>query len=225
METDIYIAGGLTRKTAPVVQVLGLWSESQIAVGRLPGDLGASKLLYVHLQLPRHHTMRALVSLALLFAPLGAAAESWHSPMHSEVQTRLGALEVVKDKTGLSYYVDLNGQKVVGPDPDSYDAFLSNPIRVGDRELVVISQESGGIACPTTYVVLEISAHSRVSERFGNCNPAYKLTVVGNKLQIAMPRYFAHPDDLTASERRRIKGTIDTYLWINGTIAEHKGKG
>jgi len=161
--------------------------------------------------------MRLALSLTLFLTLSAHAADKWQDLPNTEVKTGQGLLVVERDFKNFTYTVTLGGRTIQGFDQDSSDASFSNLIHVGAHELVVVAQHSGGIACPTTYVVLQLSAPPRLSKPFGNCNPALKIVPGPRSLKILMPRYAAHTDILSAAEQRQLS-KVDVYVWSNGLV-------
>jgi hypothetical protein len=162
--------------------------------------------------------MRLPLVHLLLIASAGLGDDVWNDLPNSIVQTSKGPLVVDRAPAGAGYNVRLAGKNVEGLDADGASASLSDLIRAGSHELVVIAVYSGGTACPAQYAVLEISPSPHVSERFGTCNPAVRLTPGKGSLTISMPGYFANPEVLSDSERRKIAARVDTFVWSNGKV-------
>ena len=140
------------------------------------------------------------------------------------IETKLGLLTVEKDQKKDAEAVFLNKKKVLDLDEYSSSLWLSGPIKLGDKELFFVFQNSGGIACPGTYVVLEIKDPVGVSNTFGSCGETYTIKVVGNTLEIIMPTYVPHPDLLSKSELKRRLKSSEVFVWFNGEVTERKGR-
>lgn len=162
--------------------------------------------------------MRPLLLTLALLASNCYSAEKWQSILASETQTSLGKL-VVEHPTGQSSVeIRLNGKVISGLGEEYFGASLSDVIRIAGHELVVISLDSGGIACPAEFAVLEVTPQLRISEVFGNCNPSLRLLPKDNSLRIDMPAYFANPELLSTAEKRGLGKKIDRYVWMNGKV-------
>ena len=140
------------------------------------------------------------------------------------IETKLGLLTVEKDQKKDAEAVFLNKKKVLDLDEYSSSLWLSGPIKLGDKELFFVFQNSGGIPCPRTYVVLEIKDPVGVSNTFGSCGETYTIKVVGNTLEIIMPTYVPHPDLLSKSELKRRLKSSEVFVWFNGEVTERKGR-
>src|SRR5262249_50984041 len=104
--------------------------------------------------------------LLLLFCPLLArplAAES--GPM----ETRYGTVEVESAEDGLTHSISVDGSAVFQYEGHavSLEAYLSSKT----RDWVLAELQSGGIACPFQYRLIELrKGHAPVvSEEFGSC--------------------------------------------------------
>jgi hypothetical protein len=166
--------------------------------------------------------LRSLLSVLLVSAPHAVQAADWSSPSKPEVDTKLGTLAVARNDTDGSFTLLLGNRTVAEVGKDSNVVFLSNVLKVGSKELVLLVQSSGGIACPTTFVVVEVSETIKMPEPFGNCSPTCAARVEAQTLVITMPRYFAHPESLTERERKRVQVATDTYVWSNGKLHQAK---
>jgi hypothetical protein len=159
------------------------------------------------------------ILVALIQPPVGAA-DRWQSLLNSEVQTSLGLLSV---KTGenFTYSVTLDDREIVGFDKNSTNAGLSDVIHIGGHELVVVAQDSGGISCPVSFVIIEIRRTPQLSNFFGNCNAALKLIPDRNSLKALIPRSPTHPELFSSRELRYFEN-VDVYVWSNGKV-KHQG--
>jgi hypothetical protein len=152
------------------------------------------------------------------------AAENWQDILNSTARTSRGNLTVERDLSGYTVEIRLDGKPIPGLGQDYSDASLSDLVHVGGRELIIVALQSGGVACPTEFAVLELSARPRVSKIFGNCNPRLRFSAEGESLKIEMPAYFANPELLSAGEKRRLKNKVDTYVWAKGEIKSTRGE-
>lgn len=164
--------------------------------------------------------MHLLLAHLALMASGGSGCDAWQELPNSVFQTSKGPLVVEQTSDGSGYDIRLAGKKINGLDTYWASASLSDLLRVGTHELIVIELYSGGAACPAEYVVLDVSASPHLSETFGTCNPAVRLAPGEGSLTISMPAYFADPNVLSASERREIAARVDTFIWANGKVQQ-----
>jgi hypothetical protein len=86
---------------------------------------------------------------------------------------------------------------------------------------VIIVENSGGIACPSQVVIVELNKAGvvKTSEEFG-CLPPEKTRLVNDKVVIEINPYIPHPELVTKRELRRDERTIEVFTWDQGRLSK-----
>lgn len=90
------------------------------------------------------------------------------------------------------------------------------------RDFVLVEIQSGGIACPFQYAVVETAkSHApAVSGTFGSCGEMEQADVRGEAFIVTIGPYVPHPELLPPAERRRASRTRTVYTWSQGRLSE-----
>lgn len=108
----------------------------------------------------------------------------------------------------------LNGNKL--RDGDGYSLSLEQKYIVGNRDIVLVMNNSGGTACPVQYFFVSISPQgiAKLSPEFGTCSDLPKLAQKGLKISIAMPKMtgrgdtkYVYENEIIFENGKAIKGT------------------
>jgi hypothetical protein len=99
-----------------------------------------------------------------------------------------------------------NGKKILEPETFGLDIIKTFP--VGETDVVLIMNNSGGTACPVQYFFVSITLQgvAELSPEFGTCSDLAKPIQNGSKITITMPKI---------GER----GSA-TYTYYNGSLTE-----
>lgn len=98
---------------------------------------------------------------------------------------------------------------------------------VGTKEIILVAENSGGTACPTTYRIIQLNDHSTFSASgdFGTCSDYYSAHIEQDALVVRMPSYFnpTHLRDLSDREAHEVIQTDEyLYKWANSKLVEIK---
>jgi len=84
--------------------------------------------------------------------------------------------------------------RVVATDVQNDRVLIQGVHQGGGRTYVLITEQSGGSACPSLYQAIDLSRDTPVvSPRFGNCSDVPKIAVVGGALRVSVPAFRAAP--------------------------------
>jgi hypothetical protein len=89
-----------------------------------------------------------------------------------------------------------------------------------DRDHVIVRRESGGIACPYQFRVIEARPGGRVlvSDEFGSCLDPKRTRLYGRALVLDMPAHIPHPELLSPGELRTRRQTTEIYTVRDGKV-------
>ena len=134
-------------------------------------------------------------------------------------RTRYGSVEV-KQSAGdnTKFQITFKGRKIHEYEGEGVE--IKNAFQVGDKDLLVLQENSGGIACPSQYVIIEVSGPNSyvVSDEFGSCSDLARSTVTNGALTLEMPSYYSPEGEVPESEKRRLDNTIEVYTWAVGKL-------
>jgi hypothetical protein len=163
-----------------------------------------------------------LLATLLLLAVAGATAQpsiEWSED--DRLATRQGPviLEKAEEASPPRWRITLDGKVLVETESDRLGLWESFEGDDG-RDHVIIRRESGGIACPNQFRVIEARPGGRVllSEEFGSCLDPKRTRLYGNALVLDMPSHIPHPELLSASEVRQRRRTTEIYTVRDGKV-------
>lgn len=119
------------------------------------------------------------------------------------MDTRAGKLIVAEDNS-----LVLNGQKL--RDSDGFGFSLEKKYVIGDADVILAMNNSGGTACPVQYFFITVSSQNRkanLSPEFGTCSDLAKPSQQGSKVIVTMPKWSG-------------KGN-SKYVYENGAVTEN----
>lgn len=132
------------------------------------------------------------------------------------METRYGTVEVESAEDGLTHSISVDGSAVFQYEGHavSLEAYLSSKT----RDWVLAELQSGGIACPFQYRLIELrKGHAPVvSEEFGSCGSWDTSDVRGEAVIVRILGYAPHPELLTPEDLRRIEHTVEIFTWSKG---------
>jgi hypothetical protein len=159
--------------------------------------------------------MKSMIFFAILFFTLS-------TPVYGQQQlgSRFGALQVAQDENGRTHRLLYNGKAILQPERQSINVF--SVLNGKGRDHVIVGIDSGGIACPTLVVIVELyrSGEHRISEEFGSCSDLIKAKLVGGRVIVEMPVYIPHPDLLSKRELKQRQGRKEVYTWYKGKLSK-----
>lgn len=133
--------------------------------------------------------------------------------------SRFGVIDI-KDNDEGRHKLLLNGEEIFQYEGQSIE--IARVLNGSGRDYLIVSNYSGGIACPVQLVIVEIykSGGHKVSEEFGTCTDLFKVRLVNDRVIVEMPQYTAHPDNFTKKELRQRDRTKVVYTWYKGKLSE-----
>lgn len=101
----------------------------------------------------------------------------------------------------------LNGKTLLEPEAFGLDIVKTFP--VGETDVVLVMNNSGGSACPVQYffVTVTLQGTAKLSPEFGTCSDLAKPTQNGLSINVTMPKM---------TGRNNAK-----YIYLNGTLTEN----
>ena len=134
--------------------------------------------------------------------------------------SRFGKLTIKTDETGnVKHKLLFRGKRILEYDGESLE--LKEVLKGNNRDFVVVVENSGGIACPSQVVIVELNKAGvvKTSEEFG-CLPPEKTRLVNDKVVIEINPYIPHPELVTKRELRRAERTIEVFTWDQGRLSK-----
>jgi hypothetical protein len=178
-----------------------------------------------------HHHTRVLLELAPEMEaehPVAPPAFNESSGDGEGIATRYGKFEIEREE-GKEIRLLFNGQAVhewtEADDTLPLNVIAEKPIPDGDKDYVLFFQNSGGIACPGTFLLFEASAAgAKEGPDFGTCGDLYQARVADGKLVVEMPGYIPHPDLLSKKELKERERTKVVYQWDGKKLSEKEAR-
>lgn len=165
----------------------------------------------------------AAILLSGLSAQAPPASQPAAVPMEEDdrLKTRYGAviLEKSEDASLARWRIRLDERTLVETEDDKlglWELFEGD----GGFDYVIIRRDSGGIACPYQFRVIELDSSGKVSlsDEFGSCLDPKRTRLYGGALVLDMSAYVPHPELLSASDLRRRRQTTEIYTVTHGKI-------
>ncbi|HXQ69328.1 MAG TPA: hypothetical protein VN844_02530 [Pyrinomonadaceae bacterium] len=155
--------------------------------------------------------MKLIVLISLLVVPASAYSQE-------RLASRFGALEL-KQADENQYRLLLNDKEILQLEGAPVEVL--SVLRGVDRDYVVVTKYSGGIACPVVVIIVELSKSgpSAISEEFGSCSDLIKAKVVQGRAIVEMPTYTPHPEYFSKKELRKRNSTKQVYTWHKGKLS------
>ena len=95
--------------------------------------------------------------------------------------------------SGNGHVIAVDG-RVLANDTEDDRVVIQGVYQGGGRAYMLISEQSGGTACPSMYQVLDLSGSIPiVSPQFGNCSDLPRTSVVDRALSVSVPAFRAAP--------------------------------
>jgi hypothetical protein len=163
----------------------------------------------------------AVAALALALPP--AHGQTVRPPLDEaeRMVTRHGPviLEKTDDVNPPRWRVRLDDRVVVETEYDTLD-LVERFAGADGRDYVLVRRDSGGIACPYQFRVVELGPRGalHLSEEFGSCLEPTKMSFSGGALVLEMPAYIPHRDLLSPREIRQRERTTEIYTVRDGTV-------
>jgi hypothetical protein len=92
------------------------------------------------------------------------------------------------------------------------------------RDHVLVAINSGGIACPTQFVIIDLekSGRHRKSPEFGSCSSVMTARMRKDAVVAETPVYTPHPELIPAKELKKRNRTKVVYTWRQGKLSHHE---
>lgn len=130
------------------------------------------------------HFAPMLVAFAALTTANGARGADEMLESKSSMKGRFGTL-AVRNLDGEARF-QLGGKPLPLSD---YQGQVEKRWELGSNDVYLVSLASGGVACPSTYAFVTVSADKAVStEPFGNCSDVPQVARVGDRVVVKFPR-------------------------------------
>lgn len=101
---------------------------------------------------------------------------------------RGGKLTVVGESGSGEQKLLLNNKKL--RDSDGFSLSFEQKYTVGDKDIILMMNNSGGTACPVQYFFVSVTTegNAKLSPEFGTCSDLAKLAQNGSKIIVTMPK-------------------------------------
>jgi hypothetical protein len=122
----------------------------------------------------------ALASLALCSSGAGAGAFAREDKVEESMMTAAGPLDIVRlgGADELNWELRLGSKSLLSIEGASFIHFVAHFPQLTMGEVIVVSINSGGNACPAQFRVVRIvESGARVSEEFGDCADSPTITL------------------------------------------------
>lgn len=158
-----------------------------------------------------------LVLFALLLVAVSAGAKE-----AARASSRFGRIELRTGVEGSGAELLFRGKVIFECGGDS--AEIHSVLHGVNRDHVIVAIHSGGIACPTQFVIvdLEKSGRHRRSPEFGSCSPLLTARMQNDAVVAETPVYTPHPDLISAAELKRRNQTKVVYTWRRGKLSKRE---
>lgn len=157
------------------------------------------------------HTSLTAVALFISFVPAYS---------QEVVVSRFGKLNVKTDETdSLKHKLFFKGKLILEYVGASLE--IEEVLEGDGRDFVIVVENSGGIACPSQIVIVELDKAGAVktSDEFGTCLPPEEVNLLNDKVVIVMYRYYAHPELIPGRQLREAERTKEIFTWYQGQLS------
>jgi hypothetical protein len=165
----------------------------------------------------------SLFALALCAASAGAFARQ--EKIEESVQTGAGSLDIVRvgGEDDLNWELRLGKKSLQSMEGASFVHFVAHFMQLNMGEVVVVSVNSGGTACPAQFQVVRIvESGAQVSEEFGDCADSPTITLKQlpeEEITFGFPGYYQL---WQSREPGFVKPAPTTYVYKKGVLKELK---
>ena len=165
----------------------------------------------------------ALVAVALCAASAGAVARQ--EKIEESVQTNAGSLDIVRigGEDDLNWELRLGKKTLRSMEGASFVHFVAHFMQLNMGEVVVVTVNSGGTACPAQFQVVRIVENgAQVSEEFGDCADSPTITLKQlpeEEITFGFPGYYQL---WQSREPGFVKPAPTTYVYRKGVLKELK---
>jgi hypothetical protein len=165
----------------------------------------------------------ALLALALCVTSASAAARQ--EKVEESVLTGAGSLDIVRlgGEDELKWELRLGKKTLRKMDDASFIHFVAHFMQLNMGEVVVVSVNSGGTACPAQFqVVRVVEGGAQVSEEFGDCSDSPTIALrqlPDEEITFGFPGYYQL---WQSREPGFVRPPPTTYVYKNGVLKELK---
>ena len=165
----------------------------------------------------------ALMLLAL--CGTGPRAFAQGDKVEESVQTGAGSLDIVRvgGEDDLNWELRLGKKTLQSMEGASFVHFVAHFMQLNMGEVVVVSVNSGGTACPAQFQVVRIVENgAQVSEEFGDCADSPTITLKqlpDEEIIFGFPGYYQL---WQSREPGFVKPAPTTYVYKKGVLKELK---
>jgi hypothetical protein len=156
-----------------------------------------------------------LIILISLFLILSTSTYS-----QKRLESSFGVLDLkLVDDDSHQYRLLFNGKEILQLGGLSVE--LQSVLHGAGRDYIIVTKNSGGIACPVVIIVIELSKSGQfaISEEFGSCSDLIKAKLVKEQVIIEMPVYTPHPEYFSRKQLRKRNSTKEVYTWHKGKLS------
>jgi hypothetical protein len=168
-----------------------------------------------------------LACALVLLAPsaTGSRAASREDKVEESVMTGAGSLDIVRSggEDELNWELRLGKKSVLGIEGASFVHFVAHFMQLNMGEVVVVSVNSGGAACPAQFRVVRIVERgAEVSDEFGDCADSPTITLKQlpeEEITFGFPGYYQLWQE---REPGFVRPPPTTYVYKKGVLRELK---
>lgn len=170
---------------------------------------------------------RMLACALLSFAPCVASARAAarEEKVEESVLTGAGSLDIVRTgkEDDLTWELRLGGKSVLSIEGASFVNFVAHFMQLNMGEVVVLSINSGGSACPAQFRVVRILERgAQITEEFGDCSDSPTITLKQlpeEEIAFGFPGYYQLWQE---REPGFVRPPPTTYVYKKGVLKELK---
>lgn len=163
--------------------------------------------------------------LALALCVMSTRAAARQEKIEESVLTGAGSLDIVRlgDEDELKWELRLGKKTLQNMDDVSFIHFVAHFMELNMGEVVVVSVNSGGTACPAQFQLVRIvEGGAKVSEEFGDCSDSPTITLrqlPDEELTFGFPGHYQLWQE---REPGFVRPPPTTYVYKNGVLKELK---
>ncbi len=133
--------------------------------------------------------MRKIKYSVLIFVSISAlySATALAEIPQQQVMTKSGHTVRIDTVSGQAHNVYLDN-RLMYHDTTDMMVFPGGSYSIGETTYFLISDESGGMACPSSYRVVIAGARDVVTHSFGTCSDIPSVSASGSKLLVTLPK-------------------------------------
>lgn len=167
----------------------------------------------------------ACVLAVVALCAAGSRAHARQEEVKESVLTGAGSLDIVRlgGEDELNWELRLGKKKIQDMEGASFVHFVAHFMQLNMGEVVVVSVNSGGTACPAQFQVVRIvESGAQVSEEFGDCADSPTITLKQlpeEEIAFGFPGYYQL---WQTREPGFVKPAPTTYVYKKGVLKELK---